>query len=88
LPFTGLPARLGELVAHQEEALDRLRAALGRPLSATECFDAIYQRGIRAGEYGLALVEAVGHLNHLLALGEVTRERSREGVWMWRRAEG
>lgn len=88
LPFTGLPERLGEMISHQEEALERLRSALERPRSAAECFDAIYQRRIRAGEYGLALVEAVGHLNHLLGLGEVTRERSREGVWMWRRANG
>ena len=50
LPFTGLPERLGEMISHQEEALERLRSALERPRSAAECFDAIYQRRIRAGE--------------------------------------
>lgn len=83
-PFLGLPGRLAALIAHQEEALDRLRTALARPRSAAECFEALYGRSIGAGEYGLALVEAVGHLNHLLGLGEAMRERSAGGVWMWR----
>jgi len=87
LPFTGLPDRFRRLIAHQDEALERLRAALVRPRSATECFDALYRRRIGPGEYGLALVEAVGHLNHLLLRGEVTRARSGDGVWMWRLAD-
>ncbi len=83
-PFTGLPARLAELIAHQEEALERLRAALARPRSAAGCFEALYGRRIGPAEYGLALVEAVGHLNHLLGRGEVTRRRDADGVWIWR----
>jgi glyoxylase-like metal-dependent hydrolase (beta-lactamase superfamily II) len=86
-PFLGLPGRLAALIAHQEEALTRLRTALARPRSAAECFDALYGRRIGAGEYGLALVEAVGHLNHLLGRGEVSRERNVAGVWIWRLAK-
>lgn len=88
LPFTGLGARLAQLARHQREALERLAAALDAPRTATECFATLYGREISAGEYGLALGEAVGHLNRLLRSGAVTRGRDAEGAWLWRRAGG
>jgi hypothetical protein len=37
------------------------------------------------GIYGLALVETVAHLNHLLVQGRVSREkRASDGAWLWR----
>jgi glyoxylase-like metal-dependent hydrolase (beta-lactamase superfamily II) len=87
LPFTGLEARLGELIAHQRAALDRLRGFLGEPRRASDCFGPLYGRAIGAGEYGLALAEAVGHLNHLRRLGEVAREPGADGAWLWRRVD-
>ena len=84
-PFTGLDARLAGLSVHAREGLDRLEGFLETPHRAGECFDVLYGRRIGKGEYGLALVEAVGHLNHLLATGRVTRERDAEGAWLWRR---
>ncbi|MEM1272227.1 MAG: MBL fold metallo-hydrolase [Pseudomonadota bacterium] len=86
LPFTGLPERLRHKIDNHVQALDRLRGHLDRPYSAAQCFVPIFGREIGADDtaYGLALGEAVGHLNHLLALGEVSRE-SRDGVWVWRR---
>jgi glyoxylase-like metal-dependent hydrolase (beta-lactamase superfamily II) len=83
LPFTGVGARLAALVADADAALDRLRAALESPRTASQCFDALYGRPIRAGEYGLALVEAVGHLNHLRARGEADRRPGPGGAWLW-----
>jgi glyoxylase-like metal-dependent hydrolase (beta-lactamase superfamily II) len=83
-PFVGVPERLMELVAHQEAALQRLVAHLAVPRTAAECFPALYGRRIGAGEYGLALVEAVGHLNHLRRGGLAVREADPEGVWRWR----
>jgi glyoxylase-like metal-dependent hydrolase (beta-lactamase superfamily II) len=78
LPFTGLPDRLRQMIDNHDGALDRLRGHLAKaPRTAAECFAPLYKREIDAGTYGLALVEAVGHLNHLLALGEVTREAAR-----------
>ena len=84
LPFTGLPARLRQLIENHHGALDRLRAhlALG-PKTAAECFPPLYKRQIDEGTYGLALVEAVAHLNHLLAIGAVTRTRRADGAWLW-----
>lgn len=86
LPFQGLPARLTHKIQNHIEALDRLRAELTTPHTATACFPAIFGRAISEedGAYGLALAEAVGHLNHLLALGEVSRDCREDGVWEWR----
>jgi hypothetical protein len=44
----------------------------------------LYKRTIRSGEYGLALVEAVGHLNHLYSLGETTRTVREDGAYLWK----
>lgn len=87
LPFTGLPERLDEMVAHQREALDRLLEHLAEPRTAADCFGVLYQRRIGKAEYGLALAEAVGHLNHLRRRGEVARLAGPDGVWLWRRAD-
>ena len=85
LPFTGLPTRLMQMIENHEGALARLRARLAEaPRTAAECFPALFKRPIGEPEYGLALVEAVAHLNHLLHLGDVTREIGPEGAWIWR----
>ena len=82
LPYTGLPARLQALIDNHHHALDRLRDRIAeRPSTAVECFEAIFRRPIRGPERGLALVEAVAHLNHLWHLGEAVRERDGEA---WR----
>ena len=83
LPFTGLPRRLTEMVANHEEALERLLAHLVRPSTAVGCFSALYKRVPGEAEFGLALVEAVAHLNHLLKAGRVRRERRADGAWLW-----
>lgn len=84
MPFTGLPARLVQLIDNHHGALDRLREHLaGGPRSAAECFAPLFKRQIDAGTYGLALVEAVAHLNHLLRLGAVTRTRRADGAWLY-----
>lgn len=83
LPYTGLPLRLRQMIENHEGALNRLRALLAEgPRSATACFPALFRRPIGEGEYGLALVEAVAHLNHLLLRGEVRRQTV-DGIWIW-----
>ncbi len=87
LPYTGLPFRLDQMIAEHEAALDRLRARLATPQRATDCFAALFRRPIGAAEHGLALVETVAHLNHLLHRAEVVRTRSADGAWLWRSAD-
>ncbi|RUS59025.1 MBL fold metallo-hydrolase [Pseudorhodobacter sp. E13] len=83
LPFTGLPLRLHQMIENHHGALDRLRAHLSTPHTAAECFLPIFKRDITGGAYGLALVEAVAHLNHLLHRGEVCRTMNETGAWTW-----
>ena len=86
LPFRGIPARLAQLVENHRTALDRLHAHLARPRTAHDCFPALYRREIGPQEYGLALVEAVGHLNHLARTGRALRQGTPDGRWLWRAA--
>jgi glyoxylase-like metal-dependent hydrolase (beta-lactamase superfamily II) len=83
LPYSGLPDRLRQLIDNHHGALKRLRSHLQQPRLAVECFSALFKREIGEGTYGLALVESVAHLNHLLELGEVTRVRGPNNAWIW-----
>lgn len=83
LPYTGLPFRLTQMVENHLSALDRLEAFLAAPHRAGECFMPVFGREITGEVYGLALVEAVAHLNHLFVQGRITRERAEDGAWVW-----
>ncbi len=84
LPFMGLPERMAQLIDNHKHALDRLRTHLGAaPRTAVACFPPLFKRDIDAGTYDLALAEAVGHLNHLHRLGQVSRTLNADGAWVW-----
>ncbi|MFK5996882.1 MAG: MBL fold metallo-hydrolase [Rhodobacterales bacterium] len=83
LPFRGLPVRLGQLIENHHSALARLEAFLKTPKTAVDCFPLLFKRKIVGGNYGLAMVEAMAHLNHLLQAGKITRSANADGVWMW-----
>ena len=87
LPFTGLPVRMRQLIDNHHGALRRLRAHLNEPKVAADCFAPLFKRKIDRGTYGLALVEAVAHLNHLHHAGEVSRRRRSDGAWLWQMKE-
>lgn len=83
LPFTGLPTRLAQMTENHHGALARLRTHLATPATAHDCFPPLFKRTIGPGEYGLALVEAVAHLNHLHQTGQATRTRRDDGAWLY-----
>ncbi|UXU75456.1 MULTISPECIES: MBL fold metallo-hydrolase [unclassified Paracoccus (in: a-proteobacteria)] len=85
LPYRGLPTRLRQLAENQRAALDRLEQALRQqPASAVGCFPVLYRRPIAKPEFGLALAEAVGHINHLHATGRVWPAGTTEsGAVLW-----
>ena len=87
LPFTGLPTRMKQLIHNHHRALERLEDFLQEPHTAGECFPPLFKRAIGEGEYGLALVEAVGHVNHLYTQGRITRRRRDDGAWLWQTKE-
>lgn len=83
LPYRGLPDRLAAMIADQHGALARLLDHLAMPQVATGCFKSLFGRDVGKAEYGLALVEAVAHLNHLHRAGKVQRSRRDDGAWLW-----
>lgn len=84
LPFHGLRFRLTQLIENHEEALTRIEGALGNgPMTAAQAFPAIFKRQIGQAEYGLALGEAVAHMNHLLHRGRVTRQETPSGALLY-----
>lgn len=85
LPFTGLPRRLQQMVDNHDNALPRLLAFIETPRTAADCFMTLFKRKIGAGEYGLALVESMAHLNHLYQLGQASRIMDEDGAWLWTR---
>lgn len=85
LPFTGLPLRLHQMIDNHLGALDRLLDHLTRPQRAADCFLPLFKREITGPAYGMALVEAVAHLNHLLHRGQVSRQHAPDGAWLWQR---
>ena len=85
LAFTGLPFRLTQMVENHESALSRLLDHLAMPRTANQCFQPLFRREIGPSEHGLALVEAIAHLNCLLRRGLVFRSLSLDGAWVWER---
>nr|WP_232830533.1 MBL fold metallo-hydrolase [Oceanicella sp. SM1341] len=88
LPFTGLELRLRQLIDNHEGALARLAEHIRTPRIAPECFPVLFRREIDDGIYGLALAEALGHLNALAARGLARRETGADGVWTWQATAG
>jgi len=87
LPYTGLPLRLTQMIDNHQGALTRLLDHLDRPRTAVDCFAALFKRTIGGAEYGLALVEAVAHLNHLHKAGRITRQSGIKGGDLWKRTQ-
>ncbi len=83
LPFTGLPLRLDQMIENHHGALDRLIDHLQTPQTAADCFIPLFRRQITGDAYGMALVESVAHLNHLLHRQRITRTRRSDGAWIW-----
>ncbi len=84
LPFRGLPFRLESQIENHLSALDRIRDALTRSEpTAVELMPAIFKREIGGSQHGLALVEAVAHMNHLWRTGEAMRRLDEHGSWRY-----
>jgi len=83
LLFYGLPHRLKQLIENHHSALKRLVAFLKEPQTAVDCFPVLFNRKISDNEYGLALVEAVAHLNHLYRKKIVKRELNSKGAYVY-----
>ena len=73
------------MVENHELALDRLINFLEKPHTAEECFSVLFGKSIQKSEYGLALVEAVAHVNFLHLEGKITRLVDKNGAYRYQR---
>lgn len=81
LPFHGLHARIGQLVAHHRERLEETVAACReRPASVAELTAVLFRRRMDAHQLSFAVGEALAHLNHLWRQGRLARERDPAGI--------
>lgn len=83
LPFTGLPRRMNDLIRNHHSGLDRLHDHIREPKVAVECFSPLFKREIVDAIYGLAMVEAYAHLQHLYKTGRASRTLRDDGAYMW-----
>ena len=83
LPFTGLPRRMTDLIANHHTGLNRLMDHISEPKTAVQCFSPLFKREIVDSIYGLAMVEAYAHLQHLYKIGRASRTLNDDGAYLW-----
>ena len=83
LPFTGLPRRMNDLIENHHSGLNRLVDHIAEPKTAVECFSPLFKREIVDEIYGLAMVEAYAHLQHLHKIGRASRTLREDGAFVW-----
>jgi glyoxylase-like metal-dependent hydrolase (beta-lactamase superfamily II) len=86
LPFTGLWARLEQLIRGHENALTRLTEALLEPKRAVDVFSLLFRRRVASEMLAMASGESVAHLNCLIHRGRITREGDEHGITWYRTA--
>lgn len=78
-PFLGLQQRCRELSEHHGMRLGAALGALDRTRTAFEVMALLFDRSLDAHQTTFALGEAIAHLNRLVSLGRVERERRQRG---------
>ena len=76
LPFHGLHDRLDYLDTHHRERLDVAREFCSRPRTGIDVISVLFDRKIDTFQIGLALGEALAHLNYLVGEGSLRKYRS------------
>jgi glyoxylase-like metal-dependent hydrolase (beta-lactamase superfamily II) len=84
LPFTGLQARIDQLIDHHTQRLDQVRAAGHRDVTAADMLKVIFPRALDPHQLSFALGETLAHLNYLTARGEMSRIPAADGIDRYR----
>jgi len=88
-PFYGLHARIEQLQADADDALERLRGGLDQPRRVVDLFALLFRATVRSEDstrYTLATGEALACLNYLLRRGEISVSLDGHGVAWYQRA--
>jgi glyoxylase-like metal-dependent hydrolase (beta-lactamase superfamily II) len=82
LPFRGIAARVAQLREHHRarlaELVDAVRSA-NAAASATDIVPVLFRRPLDLQQRYFAVGEAIAHLNHLVAAGELSRQLDAAG---------
>lgn len=74
LPYTGLHARIEELLEHHDERLQELRELLtGRRCTAMQALPTLFPKELKPGSVPFAFGETLAHLNRLWYSGDAER---------------
>jgi glyoxylase-like metal-dependent hydrolase (beta-lactamase superfamily II) len=80
-PFTGLHARIAQLLQHHEDRYaDVLQACAEAPHSAADLLMVLFKRRLDLHQTTFAMGEAVAHLHALAGVGRLTSQRGDDGV--------
>lgn len=80
-PFHGLHARINTLITHHRERCDLLANAIRNGATTTAgIMPTLFNRKLDPHQMGFAFGEALAHVNHMLALGELLGETDAHGV--------
>ena len=80
-PFHNLHARIDTLIAHHRERCDVLAQAIAQGATTTAgVMPTLFNRKLDPHQMGFAFGEALAHVNHMLALGELRGETDADGV--------
>ena len=81
-PFTGIHARIQQLIQHHDERLaEVMHACRQAPSTAADMLPVLFRRPLDLHQTTFAMGEAVAHLNHLWHRGDLRRSMDAEGVW-------
>lgn len=80
LPFYGLHERIDQIVHHHHDRLDVARRACINGATASDVLTAMFMRKFDAHQLNFALGETLAHLNYLIAMGDVVREQTAQGI--------
>lgn len=83
-PFTGLHARVDELLAHHHAHLKLLRDFCREERTVSDCLPILFKRKLNPHNMFFAIAEALAHLNYLYFQNECTKQLDGKGRWLFK----
>ena len=83
LPFRGLSERVDQLIQHHHSHLDRLCDHCQSPKAAVELMPLMFTAELTGLNYVMALGECIAHLNYLLDVNRLRRQKGADGLYRY-----
>ena len=82
-PFYGIHYRLDKLLEHHDERLEQMALLCTESSTANTIASKSFSSDLDSLQSSLAVTETLAHLNHLISLRRIKREKSKDGVWFY-----